>query len=121
MLAVFTFHLQTVVHSPEWKKRVWIRRSALFRRLLPRGRFLADLIFYNLACFRWVMVAICGTLLSVISLVSNILIARVLLQRKYSNFFFLGLLALSDVFLSVCYFPVIAMEVVRYSIGVSGF
>jgi hypothetical protein len=69
--------------------------------------------------FRWYIVAVFGTLLSVISLISNILIARVLLQRKHSNFFFLGLLAVSDVFLSFCYFPVVAIEVVRYTIGVS--
>ncbi|KAI6184416.1 G-PROTEIN-RECEP-F1-2 domain-containing protein [Aphelenchoides bicaudatus] len=65
----------------------------------------------------WYIVAVLGTLLSAISLISNILIARVLLQRKYSQFFFLGVLAVSDVFLSFCYFPVVAMDVVRYTIG----
>lgn len=70
---------------------------------------------------RWYIVAVVGTLLSIISLISNILIARVLLQQKHSNFFFLGLLAVSDVFLSFCYFPVVAMDVVRYNVGVSNF
>lgn len=68
---------------------------------------------------RWYLVAMIGTILSIISIICNTLIARVLLQRKHSNFFFLGLLAVSDLFLSVCYFPVIAMEVVRYTVGVS--
>lgn len=45
-------------------------------------------------------------LISLISLVSNALIACVLLRPRNSNFFFLGLLALSDAFLSACYGPV---------------
>ncbi|KAI6226202.1 G-PROTEIN-RECEP-F1-2 domain-containing protein [Aphelenchoides fujianensis] len=63
---------------------------------------------------RWYLVAVAGTSLSIISLISNILIARVLLQRRYSNFFFLGLLAISDSFLSFCYGPVISAEILRY-------
>ncbi|TMS34810.1 hypothetical protein L596_002327 [Steinernema carpocapsae] len=62
---------------------------------------------------RWYLVAVAGTSLSLISLVCNILIARVLLTRTHSHFFFLGLLAVSDSFLSFCYGPVIAMDVIK--------
>lgn len=72
----------------------------------------------EIAEHRWVLVAGVGTTLSIVSLMTNIVIARVLLQRKHSHFFFLGCLALSDVFLSFCYAPVVAMEVVRYSVDV---
>ncbi|KAK0395105.1 hypothetical protein QR680_001120 [Steinernema hermaphroditum] len=54
---------------------------------------------------RWYLVAVAGTSLSLVSLVCNILIARVLLTRSHSHFFFLGLLAVSDSFLSFCYGP----------------
>ncbi|CAD5212462.1 unnamed protein product [Bursaphelenchus okinawaensis] len=67
---------------------------------------------------RWWLVAVAGTSLSVISLITNMIIARVLLQKKHSHFFFLGLLAVSDTFLSFCYGPVIAMEIVRYNVEV---
>jgi hypothetical protein len=50
---------------------------------------------------------------SAISLVCNVLIACVLLRPRNSNFFFLGLLALSDAFLSACYGPVIAMDIIK--------
>jgi hypothetical protein len=69
--------------------------------------------------YRWYIVVVVGTTLSVISLISNILIARVLLKRKHSNFYFLGLLAVSDCFISFCFFPVVASDIVRFSIGVS--
>ncbi|VDM98810.1 unnamed protein product [Thelazia callipaeda] len=62
---------------------------------------------------RWYLVAIVGTPLSVISLFSNLLIARAVLPRKQSPFFFLGLLAFSDSFLSFCYGPVIAMDIIK--------
>ncbi|KAL3107198.1 hypothetical protein niasHT_011917 [Heterodera trifolii] len=62
---------------------------------------------------RWYLVAVLGTSLSVISLVCNALIACVLLRPRNSNFFFLGLLALSDAFLSACYGPVIAMDIIK--------
>lgn len=68
---------------------------------------------------RWYLVAYVGTSLSIISVLCNVLIARVLLQRKHSNFFFLGVLAVSDAFLSFSYGPVVAMDVVRYNVGVS--
>ncbi|CAD5216686.1 unnamed protein product [Bursaphelenchus xylophilus] len=67
---------------------------------------------------RWWLVAVAGTSLSVISLITNMIIARVLLQKKHAHFFFLGLLAVSDTFLSFCYGPVIAMEIVRYNVEV---
>ncbi|KAI1720280.1 7 transmembrane receptor (rhodopsin family) domain-containing protein [Ditylenchus destructor] len=62
---------------------------------------------------RWYLVAVAGTSLSIISLICNILIARILLRPKHSHFFFLGLLALSDCFLSFCYGPVIAMDIIK--------
>ncbi|KAE9548890.1 hypothetical protein FO519_007899 [Halicephalobus sp. NKZ332] len=62
---------------------------------------------------RWYFVAIAGTSLSIVSIVCNILIAFVLLKRKYAHFYFLGLLAASDTFLSICYGPVIAMDVIK--------
>lgn len=62
---------------------------------------------------RWYLVAVAGTSLSVISLVCNVLIAFVLLRPRNSHFFFLGLLALSDAFLSACYGPVIAMDIIK--------
>uniref|UniRef100_A0A914CQK4 G-protein coupled receptors family 1 profile domain-containing protein n=1 Tax=Acrobeloides nanus TaxID=290746 RepID=A0A914CQK4_9BILA len=62
---------------------------------------------------RWYLVAVAGTSLSVVSFICNLLIARILLRMKYSHFFFLGLLALSDAFLSFCYGPVIAMDVIK--------
>lgn len=62
---------------------------------------------------RWYLVAVAGTTLSVISFFCNLLIARLLLRPKYSHFFFLGLLAVSDAFLSFCYGPVIAMDVIK--------
>uniref|UniRef100_A0A914I762 G-protein coupled receptors family 1 profile domain-containing protein n=1 Tax=Globodera rostochiensis TaxID=31243 RepID=A0A914I762_GLORO len=62
---------------------------------------------------RWYLVAVLGTFLSAISLVCNALIACVLLRPRNSNFFFLGLLALSDAFLSACYGPVIAMDIIK--------
>lgn len=64
--------------------------------------------------YQFYMVVVFGTTLSMISIISNIIIAIVLLRRRHSNFFFLGLLAVSDTFLSICYFPVIAMETARY-------
>ncbi|CAK5083945.1 unnamed protein product [Meloidogyne enterolobii] len=48
-----------------------------------------------------------------ISLVCNVLIACVLLRPRNSHFFFLGLLAVSDAFLSTCYGPVIAMDIIK--------
>ncbi|KHN78793.1 hypothetical protein Tcan_10153 [Toxocara canis] len=62
---------------------------------------------------RWYLVAVAGTSLSFISLFSNLLIARALLTRRRSHFFFLGLLAVSDSFLSFCYGPVIAMDIIK--------
>jgi len=79
---------------------------------------------------RWYLVAVAGTGLSLISLICNILITRVLLRQasqdyggkcvrritfspKHTHFFFLGLLALSDSFLSLCYGPVIAMDIIK--------
>ncbi|KAI6179331.1 G-PROTEIN-RECEP-F1-2 domain-containing protein [Aphelenchoides besseyi] len=76
-----------------------------------------DCVIPDIPDRRWYLVAVVGTSLSLVSLISNILIARVLLQRKHSNFFFLGLLAISDVFISLCYGPVIAMELVRYDVS----
>ncbi|CEF60196.1 G protein-coupled receptor, rhodopsin-like family and EF-hand domain and EF-hand domain pair and GPCR, rhodopsin-like, 7TM domain-containing protein [Strongyloides ratti] len=54
--------------------------------------------------------ALIGTCLSVVSVISNILIATVLLRPKHSHFFFLGLLAVSDTFLSIWYGPIIAVN-----------
>uniref|UniRef100_A0AC35GRI5 G-protein coupled receptors family 1 profile domain-containing protein n=1 Tax=Panagrolaimus sp. PS1159 TaxID=55785 RepID=A0AC35GRI5_9BILA len=62
---------------------------------------------------RWYFVAVAGTLLSIVSFICNFLIAIILLQKRYSHFFFLGLLAASDTFLSLCYAPVIAMDVIK--------
>jgi hypothetical protein len=69
--------------------------------------------------YRFYMIVVFGTSLSLISIISNFLIAIVLLRRRHSNFFFLGLLAVSDTFVSFCYFPVIAMETARYRFPVS--
>ena len=70
---------------------------------------------------RWYLVAVAGTSLSVVSFICNLLIARILLRMKYSHFFFLGLLALSDAFLSFCYGPVIAMDVIKNRLQVNIF
>uniref|UniRef100_A0A0N5C8Y7 G_PROTEIN_RECEP_F1_2 domain-containing protein n=1 Tax=Strongyloides papillosus TaxID=174720 RepID=A0A0N5C8Y7_STREA len=56
--------------------------------------------------------ALIGTGLSVVSVISNILIATVLLRPKHSHFFFLGLLAVSDTFLSIWYGPIIAVNMI---------
>uniref|UniRef100_A0A7E4USK2 G_PROTEIN_RECEP_F1_2 domain-containing protein n=1 Tax=Panagrellus redivivus TaxID=6233 RepID=A0A7E4USK2_PANRE len=61
---------------------------------------------------RWYLVAVLGTTLSVISLFCNSLTALILLKKRYAHFFFLGLLAASDTFLSLCYGPVIAMDAI---------
>ncbi|UMM15978.1 hypothetical protein L5515_013187 [Caenorhabditis briggsae] len=62
---------------------------------------------------RWYLVAVCGTSLSVLSIVSNMLISKVLLSSKHNHFYFLALLALSDCFLSLNYGPVIAMDIIK--------
>uniref|UniRef100_A0AC34Q7D5 G-protein coupled receptors family 1 profile domain-containing protein n=1 Tax=Panagrolaimus sp. JU765 TaxID=591449 RepID=A0AC34Q7D5_9BILA len=62
---------------------------------------------------RWYFVAIAGTSLSFVSIICNALITVVLLKKKYAHFYFLGLLAASDMFLSICYGPVIAMDVIK--------
>lgn len=68
---------------------------------------------------RWFLVAVVGTPLSLISLFSNLLIARAVLSRQRNHFFFLGLLALSDSFLSFCYGPVIAMDIIKNRVQVN--
>ncbi|VDK67722.1 unnamed protein product [Anisakis simplex] len=68
---------------------------------------------------RWYLVAVAGTSLSFISLFSNLLIAKTLLSKRRSHFFFLGLLACSDCFLSFCYGPVIAMDIIKNRVQVS--
>lgn len=70
---------------------------------------------------RWYFVAVAGTLLSIVSFICNFLIAIVLLRKKYSHFYFLGLLAASDTFLSICYAPVIAMDVIKNRLQVGFF
>lgn len=62
---------------------------------------------------RWYLVVVVGAPLSWISLFSNLLIAKAVLSQKRNHFFFLGLLALSDSFLSFCYGPVIAMDIIK--------
>uniref|UniRef100_A0A8R1HMV4 G-protein coupled receptors family 1 profile domain-containing protein n=1 Tax=Caenorhabditis japonica TaxID=281687 RepID=A0A8R1HMV4_CAEJA len=62
---------------------------------------------------RWYLVAVCGTALSVLSIVCNIIISKVLLASKHAHFYFLALLALSDCFLSLNYGPVIAMDIIK--------
>uniref|UniRef100_A0A0M3HGU7 G_PROTEIN_RECEP_F1_2 domain-containing protein n=1 Tax=Ascaris lumbricoides TaxID=6252 RepID=A0A0M3HGU7_ASCLU len=69
---------------------------------------------------RWYLVAVAGTSLSFISLFSNLLIACTLLQKGRTHFFFLGLLAVSDSFLSFCYGPVIAMDIIKNRLQVRG-
>ncbi|CAD6197004.1 unnamed protein product [Caenorhabditis auriculariae] len=61
---------------------------------------------------RWYF-ALVGTGCSIVSILTNMIIARVLLSRRHSHFFFLGLLALSDCFLSINYGPVIAMDIIK--------
>uniref|UniRef100_A0A0N4ZC33 G_PROTEIN_RECEP_F1_2 domain-containing protein n=1 Tax=Parastrongyloides trichosuri TaxID=131310 RepID=A0A0N4ZC33_PARTI len=61
--------------------------------------------------------ALIGTGLSVVSVISNILIAIVLLRPKHSHFFFLGLLAVSDTFLSIWYGPIIAVNMIGSKIS----
>lgn len=68
---------------------------------------------------RWYFVAIAGTLLSIVSIICNAMITVVLLKKKYAHFYFLGLLAASDMFLSICYGPVIAMDVIKNRLQVS--
>ncbi|MFH4977756.1 hypothetical protein AB6A40_004465 [Gnathostoma spinigerum] len=65
---------------------------------------------------RWYLVAVVGTPLSLISVFSNLLIARALLSKKRGHFFFLGLLALSDSVISTGYVPVIAMDIIKNEI-----
>lgn len=67
---------------------------------------------------RWYLVAVVGTSLSLISLFTNLLIALTLLTRRRKHFFFLGLLSVSDIFLSFCYGPVIAMDVIKNRVQV---
>ncbi|CAB3404214.1 unnamed protein product [Caenorhabditis bovis] len=62
---------------------------------------------------RWYLVAVAGTSLSVISIFTNIVIAKVLFSSKHAHFYFLALLAISDAFLSLNYGPVIAMEIIN--------
>uniref|UniRef100_A0A0N4W4V8 G_PROTEIN_RECEP_F1_2 domain-containing protein n=1 Tax=Haemonchus placei TaxID=6290 RepID=A0A0N4W4V8_HAEPC len=57
--------------------------------------------------------AVAGTILSLISLFCNLLIAKVLYSSKHAHFFFLALLAVSDCFLSLMYGPVIAMDIIK--------
>uniref|UniRef100_A0A0K0EKF8 G_PROTEIN_RECEP_F1_2 domain-containing protein n=1 Tax=Strongyloides stercoralis TaxID=6248 RepID=A0A0K0EKF8_STRER len=62
--------------------------------------------------------ALIGTGLSIVSVISNILIATVLLRPKHSHFFFLGLLAVSDTFLSIWYGPIIVVNMIGAKITV---
>lgn len=65
---------------------------------------------------RFYMIAICGTSFSIISCLENVIICYALLaKRKHRNshFLYLAILAFSDGFLSFCYGPVIAMDIIK--------
>ncbi|CAJ0606357.1 unnamed protein product [Cylicocyclus nassatus] len=57
--------------------------------------------------------AVAGTILSFVSLLCNLLIAKVLYCSRHAHFFFLALLAMSDSFLSLMYGPVIALDIIK--------
>lgn len=65
---------------------------------------------------RFYLIAICGTSFSIVSCLENVVICYSLLaKRKHRNshFLYLALLAFSDGFLSFCYGPVIAMDIIK--------
>uniref|UniRef100_A0A914VYJ3 G-protein coupled receptors family 1 profile domain-containing protein n=1 Tax=Plectus sambesii TaxID=2011161 RepID=A0A914VYJ3_9BILA len=65
---------------------------------------------------RFYLIAICGTSFSIVSCLENVIICYALLaKRKHRNshFLYLALLAFSDGFLSFCYGPVIAMDIIK--------
>lgn len=72
----------------------WDVATSTLESLLEAEEEAEDCSLPDIPEHRWLLVAVAGSSLSIISLISNVLIARVLLQRKYSNFFFLGLLAI---------------------------
>lgn len=90
--------------------------TPLVQTLIKAG--VLPILNYFSALHRY-LVAVAGTSLSIISLIFNVLIVSVLLRPKHSHFFFLGLLALSDSFLSFCYGPVIAMDIIKNRLQVN--
>ncbi|CAI5442587.1 unnamed protein product [Caenorhabditis angaria] len=66
---------------------------------------------------RWYLVAVAGTSLSFLSIITNIVIAKVLLSSRHNQFFFLAVIAINDCLLSFNYGPVIAMEIIKDRLG----